>query len=127
MTQSLFLAKFEIVAKGLNRLVCDRELEFLFKAHACPECPDRSSRWRICSRSESLFPDVSAVIGFFNTLRKLVPQLPCLTELDLAGAMSEEARFRSQFQRHFNLRHGTEAPGQQEPVGEAPHMLVDKA
>lgn len=87
---SLFLAKFEIFAKDLSHLVCDRELEFLFKAHVHHECPDRSSHWRICSRFVSLFPHVSAVLGFFNTLWKLVPQLPCLTELDLAGAMSEK-------------------------------------
>lgn len=44
----------------------------------------------------------------------------CLT------AVSGEAHFRSQFQRHLNLRRGTGAPRQQEPVGEAPHMLVDQ-
>lgn len=35
-------------------------------------------------------------------------------------AMSGEARFRSQFQRHFHLRHGPEAPGSRSLWGKLP-------
>lgn len=38
LTLSLSLAMFEMVAKDLNCLNCERELDVLFQVHACREC-----------------------------------------------------------------------------------------